>query len=67
MSLTILSMDDIKEIVSKWGYAEAKTKTIYFCKLDLPFEESLVAIESDAEVRELIGLLKMVEFVYVYV
>jgi len=33
----------------------------------LPFEDSLVVIESDAEVREPIGLLTKLEYVCVYV
>ena len=57
----------MQEIVSKLGYKEDSIKTIYFCKPDLPFEESLVVIEGDAEVRERIGLLIMMEFVCVYV
>jgi len=62
-----LSVYDMKEIVSKLGYKEDNIKTIYFCKSDLPFEESLVSIESNAEVRELIELLAMREFVCLYV
>ena len=53
--------------MSKLCYAKDRLKTIYFCKPDLPFEDSLVPIKSDAEVRELIRLLTNLEYVYVYV
>jgi len=49
------------------GYKEDNIKTIDLCKPILPFEERLVSIESDAKVRELIGLWAMREFLCVYV
>ena len=60
----LLNVDDTKVIMSKLGYAEDMIQTVYLCKLDLPFENSLVAIKSDAE---LIGLLTKLEYVCVYV
>jgi len=60
-----LSVNDIKEIVSKLWYIDDRIQTVYFCKPNLPFEDSLVVIESDTEVRELIGLLtSLIMFVY---
>jgi len=67
VDLDYLSVDDMKEIVSKLGYKEENIKTIYFCTPNLPCKESLVSIECDVEVRELIGLLAMREFVCIYV
>ena len=62
-----LSVNDIEEIVSKSGYLEDKIQAVYFCMSDFPFEDSLVVIESDAKVRELIRLLTKLKYVCIYV
>jgi len=51
-----LSADNIKGIVIELGYSERKIKQIYYRKPKLAFEDSLVSIESDEEVCELIVL-----------
>ena len=48
-------------------YAKDKITAIYLCRSNLPLEDSLVAIETDEVVRELIRLLENHEFVCVYV
>ncbi|KAJ8443020.1 hypothetical protein Cgig2_028243 [Carnegiea gigantea] len=58
-----LSVDNTKGI----GYSERRIKKIYYRKPNLPFEDSLVSIESDEEVRELIVLSKNFEYVSLYV
>ncbi|KAJ8447245.1 hypothetical protein Cgig2_030476 [Carnegiea gigantea] len=44
-----LSTGNIKGIVIELGYNVERIKKIYFSKLELPFEDSLVSIESDEE------------------
>ena len=53
--------------MSKFGYVEDRIQIVYFCTSDLPFEDSLVAIVCDAEVRERIGMLTKFEYICVYV
>ena len=62
-----LSVDDIKGIVIELGYSERRIKKIYYRKPNLPFEDSLVSIESDEEVCELIVLSKSFEYLSLYV
>jgi len=62
-----LSVRSIKGIIVELGYNAKTIKKIYFSKPELPFEDSLVSIESDEEVRELIVLCKSFEYVQLYV
>ena len=48
------------------AYVEDRIKIAYFYGPNLLFEESLMAIEGDIEVRKL-GLLTKLEFVCIYV
>jgi len=62
-----LSADDIKESVVNLGYYEDRIKELYFSSSNVPFEESLMPIQNDKEVRELIRLCSKHEFVCIYV
>ncbi|KAJ8440440.1 hypothetical protein Cgig2_006493 [Carnegiea gigantea] len=62
-----LSVGNIKGIVIELGYNARRIKKIYFSKPELPFEERLVSIERDEDVRELIRLCKSIEYVNLYV
>ncbi|KAJ8431353.1 hypothetical protein Cgig2_002076 [Carnegiea gigantea] len=62
-----LSVRRIKGIIVELGCNAKIIKKIYFSKPELPFEDSLVSIESDEEVRELIMLCKSFEYVQLYV
>ncbi|KAJ8443225.1 hypothetical protein Cgig2_017218 [Carnegiea gigantea] len=62
-----LSIGNIKGIVIELGYNARRIKKIYFRKPELPFEESLVSIERDEDVRELVRLCKSIEYVNLYV
>ena len=62
-----VSVDYIKENVVNLGYSEDRIKELYFSRPSVPFEESLVPIQSDKEVKELIRLCSEHEFVCIYV
>ncbi|KAJ8439383.1 hypothetical protein Cgig2_021797 [Carnegiea gigantea] len=62
-----LGVDNMTSIVIELGYSERRIKKIYYRKPNLPFEDSLVSIESDEEVRELIVLSKSFEYVSLYI
>ena len=62
-----LSVEDLKENVVKLGYSEDRIKEIYLSRPNVPFEESLVPIQTDKEVREVIRLCSELEFVSIYV
>ena len=51
-----MSVNDIKERVVNLGYHEERIKEMYFSRPNVPFEDSLVPIDSDKQVRELIKL-----------
>ncbi|KAJ8441580.1 hypothetical protein Cgig2_023144 [Carnegiea gigantea] len=61
-----LNVDTIKGIVIELRYSERRITKIYYRKPNLPFEDSIVSIESD-EVRESIVLNKSFEYVSLYV
>jgi len=62
-----LSVGNIKDIVIELGYTEKRIEKIYFSKPESPFEDSLVSIESDEQVCELMVLCKSFEYVCLYV
>ena len=62
-----LRVDDVKEIVSKLRYVEDRINIIFLYRPNLSFEENLVTIESDKQVRKIIGLWTELELVRVYV
>ncbi|KAJ8435130.1 hypothetical protein Cgig2_020773 [Carnegiea gigantea] len=62
-----LSVDNIKGIAIKLGYGKRRIKKIYYRKPNVPIKDSLVSIESDEEVHELIVLSKSFEYVSMYV
>ena len=49
------------------GYSEDRIKELYFSRPNVPFEESLMPIQTDKEVREVIRLCSEHEFVSIYV
>ena len=49
------------------GILKIRIKELYFSRLNVPFENSLVPIQSDTEVRELIKLCLECDFVCIYV
>jgi len=51
-----LRVDYIKKNLVNLGYSEDKTKELYFSRPNVPFEESLVLIQTNKEVREVTGL-----------
>ena len=53
MNMDYMSVEDIKGVVLKLGYATERIKPIYFCRLDVLFEESLVEIKNDGNIRDL--------------
>ncbi|KAJ8436694.1 hypothetical protein Cgig2_025524 [Carnegiea gigantea] len=61
-----LSVDNIRNIVAL-GYSKRNIKAIYLSKPSLGFEESLVAINSGTEVKELCLLSLILEYVCLYV
>ena len=62
-----MSVDDIKKKVVNLGYSEEMTKEMYFSRPNVPFEDSLVPIQSDKEVRELTKLCLKCDYVLIYV
>ena len=62
-----MSIDDIKEGVVNLGYSKERIKEMYFSRPDVPFEYSLVPIQSNKEVRELIKLYSESDIVSIYV
>jgi len=56
-----------KENVVNLGYSKDRIKELYFSVPNVPFEEDLVPIQTDKEVREVIRLCSEYEFVCIYV
>ena len=67
MDPNYMSVDDIKEGRGNLGYSEERIKEMYFSRPNVPFEDSLVPIQSDKEVRELTKLCLESSFVSIYV
>jgi len=67
MDLDYMSAYDIKERVVNLGYSKERIKEMYFSRPDVPFEYSLVPIQSNKEVRELIKLYSESDIVSIYV
>jgi len=51
-----VSVEAITDVVVELGYVVKMIKTTYFCRLDVLFEESLVKIQNDDNIRELMAL-----------
>jgi len=50
-----MSVDDIKDGVVNLGYSKERIKEMYFSRPNVHFENSLVPIQSDKEIRELMS------------
>jgi len=62
-----LSVEDIKDNVVNLGYSEDRIEEVYFSRPNVPFKESLVPIQIDKEVKEVIRVCSEHEFVCIYV
>ena len=56
MNPNYMSVENIKDVVVELSYAEKRIKEVYFSRPDVLFEESLVKIKNDDNIRELIAL-----------
>jgi len=61
------SVDDIKENVVNLGYFDDRIKELCFTMPNVPFEESLVPIQTNKKDSEVIRLCSEHEFVSIYV